>query len=62
MIDRLPPPIGTEAIPSLEAARAPMLLGGAVTVLATLIALGIDVVEVRETDILDGLILEAMAR
>lgn len=53
---------GTEAIPSLEAARAPMLLGGAVTVLATMIALGIDVVEVRETDILDGLILEAVAR
>lgn len=52
----------TEAIPSLEPARAPMLLGGAVTVLAVMTRLEVDAVEVRETDILDGLVMEATDR
>ena len=44
----------TAAIPSLPASRAPMLLGGAVTVLAAMRHLDLSTIEVRVTDILDG--------
>ncbi len=45
----------TEAIPSLEPARAPVLLGGAIVVRAALEAAGADSVTVSEHDLLDGL-------
>lgn len=52
----------TAAIPSLHPSRAPMLLGGAVTVLAAMRHLGLDAVEVRVTDILDGVADELLRR
>ncbi len=45
----------TAAIPSLEPARAPMLLGGAIVVLAALRTVGATEVVVSEHDLLDGL-------
>lgn len=46
----------TAAIPSLEPARAPVLLGGAIVVRAALETAGVPSVIVSETDLLDGLI------
>lgn len=46
----------TAAIPSLEPARAPVLLGGAIVVRAALETVGASSALVSETDLLDGLI------
>ncbi|MEX1281421.1 MAG: exopolyphosphatase [Acidimicrobiia bacterium] len=51
----------TAAIPSLEAARAPALLGGAVTALAAMTHLGLDAVEVRVTDLLDAVAADLLS-
>lgn len=51
----------TAAIPSLPASRAPMLLGGAVTVLAAMRHLQLPSIEVRVTDILDGVAEEMLS-
>lgn len=51
----------TAAIPSLEPARAPMLLGGAIVVLAALRTAGADSVIVSEHDLLDGLMADLLA-
>ena len=50
----------TAAIPSLEAARAPMLLGGAVVVLAALRIAGTGSAIVSEHDLLDGLMADLL--
>jgi exopolyphosphatase/guanosine-5'-triphosphate,3'-diphosphate pyrophosphatase len=50
----------TEAIPSLDPARAPVLLGGAIVVERALRHVGADRVVVSEADILDGLALSAL--
>lgn len=50
----------TAAIPSLEPARAPVLLGGAIVVRAALEVVGVSSVLVSETDLLDGLIASLM--
>jgi exopolyphosphatase/guanosine-5'-triphosphate,3'-diphosphate pyrophosphatase len=52
----------TEAIPSLEAARAPVLLGGAIVVRAALEVAGADSVVVSEHDLLDGLMANLLTR
>lgn len=48
-----------EAIPSLDPARAPVLLAGAIIVARSLHTIGADVVTVSESDILDGVALAA---
>lgn len=48
-----------EAIPSLDPARAPVLLGGAIVVARALAAVGASEVIVLESDILDGIALNA---
>ena len=48
-----------EAIPSLDPARAPVLLGGAIVAARALHAVGAPQVTVSETDILDGVALQA---
>ena len=48
-----------EAIPSLDPARAPVLLGGAIVAARALHAVGAPQVTVSETDILDGVALPA---
>ncbi len=47
----------TAAIPSLDPARAPVILGGAVVVAETLAALDADALTVSEHDLLDGIVL-----
>jgi exopolyphosphatase/guanosine-5'-triphosphate,3'-diphosphate pyrophosphatase len=47
----------TEAIPSLDPARAPVILAGAVIAEAALARIGIDEVTVSEHDLLDGIVL-----
>jgi exopolyphosphatase/guanosine-5'-triphosphate,3'-diphosphate pyrophosphatase len=47
----------TEAIPSLQADRAPVLLGGAVVVREAVRRCGLGRVTVSETDLLDGIVL-----
>ncbi len=49
--------VATEAIPSLDPARAPVLLGGAVVAAAAVRHVGAEQVTVSEHDILDGLAL-----
>lgn len=51
----------TRAIPSLEAARAPVILGGAIVAEQALARSGADQVTVSVADILDGLALELAA-
>lgn len=51
----------TAAIPSLEPARAPMLLGGAIVVLAALRVSGAGSAIVSEHDLLDGLMADLLA-
>lgn len=51
----------TAAIPSLEPARAPALLGGAVTALAVMTHLGLEAVEVRVTDLLDAVAADLLS-
>lgn len=51
----------TAAIPSLDPARAPVLLGGAVVASRALVKAGADEVVVSEADILDGIALEIAA-
>lgn len=46
----------TAAIPSLDPARAPVLLAGTVVALGVLRACDLDAIEVRETDLLDALV------
>jgi len=45
------------ALPCVQAGRAPVLVGGAVIVLAAMETLGYDVLTVSERDLLDGLVL-----
>ena len=51
-----------EAIPSLDPKRAPVILGGAVVAEASLQALGLDRIMIREHDILDGVCLGLFAQ
>lgn len=51
----------TAAIPSLEPARAPVLLGGAIVVRAALEVAGAESVIVSEQDLLDGLMAHLLA-
>jgi exopolyphosphatase / guanosine-5'-triphosphate,3'-diphosphate pyrophosphatase len=48
----------TAAIPALEPARAPVILAGAIKVLAVMRHLDLATIEVRETDLLDTLVAE----
>ena len=51
-----------ELIPSLDPARAPVILGGAIVALAAMTHLGINAVSASEHDLLDGLALSASVR
>jgi len=46
-----------ELIPSLDPARAPVILGGAIVAHATMTHLGINAISVSEADLLDGIAL-----
>ncbi|HEY5578554.1 MAG TPA: Ppx/GppA phosphatase family protein [Acidimicrobiia bacterium] len=50
----------TEAIPSLDPARAPVILGGAVVALTALLELDLDAVTVSEEDMLHGIARELL--
>jgi len=50
----------TEAIPSLDPARAPVILGGAVVALTALLELDLDAVMVSEEDMLHGIARELL--
>lgn len=51
----------TEAIPSLDPARAPVILGGAVVAVSSLLALDLDEIQISEQDLLHGIVGELLA-
>lgn len=52
----------SEAIPSLDPARAPVILGGAVVAVSSLLALDLDEVHISEQDLLHGIVGELLGR